>query len=169
MKRQRRNYQTPPTPYDKERIASERDVVKSFGLRSKKELWKTEGMLRKYRRLARELVAHYDEIKENLIKEKLVKMGILNKESTLDSILGLSLEDFLNRRLQTVLQKKGLANTQKQARQFITHGHVLIENRKVTFPSYLVSVDDESKIVVRANPVKKMGAGETSGETATTS
>ena len=167
MKRQRRKYQTPPTPYDRERIASEREVVKSFGLRSKKELWKSEGMLRKYRRLARELVAHYDEIKENMIKEKLVKMGILNKESTLDSILGLSLENFLNRRLQTVIQKKGLANTQRQARQFITHGHVMIDNRKVTFPSYLVSVDDESKIVVKTTPVKKANSGEIDGKATT--
>ncbi len=162
MKRQRKKYQTPTRPWDKERIEAEKLLLKNFGLKAKREIWKTQAMLRKYRRLARELVAKFDESKQKVLMERLTKFGIVPKDSTLDSILGLTIEDFLNRRLQTVLHKKGLANTPKQARQFITHGQVMIENRKVSYPSYMVPVDEEEKIIVKISPVKKM-ASETNG------
>ena len=155
MKRQRKKYQTPTKPWDKERIETEKTTAKSFGLKSKREIWKTQAMLRKYRRLARELAGRQDEKKQNVVMERLMKFGILPKDATLDTILGLTVDDFLNRRLQTVLHKKGLANTPKQARQLITHGHVIIDSRRVTYPSYMVPVDEEDKIIVKITPVKK--------------
>ncbi len=156
MKRQRRKYQTPTKPWDKERIGSEKTLLKNFGLKSKREIWKVQAVLRKYRRLARELVAKKDEKKEKVLMEKLVKFGVIDKDASLDTILGLTIDNFLNRRLQTLLIKKGLVNTSKQARQFITHGHVIIENRRVTYPSYMVPVNEEDKIILKINPVKKM-------------
>jgi len=120
-------------------------------------------MLRKYRRLARELAAKHDEKKQKALMERLMKFGIVAKDSSLDTILGLTIEDFLNRRLQTVLHKKGLANTPKQARQFITHRQVIIDNRKVTYPSYMVPVDEEEKVIVKINPVKKVIKSEANG------
>ena len=39
--------------------------------------------------------------------------------------------------------KKGLAKTPYQARQFITHGHIAIGNRRVTSPGYMVSREEE--------------------------
>lgn len=155
MKRQRKKYQTPTRPWDKERIEAEKEILKNFGLKSKRELWKTEAMLRKYRRLARELAARHDEVKEKILVERLMKFGIIPKDSTLDSILGLSVDDFLNRRLQTFLYKKGLVNSANQSRQFITHGHVMIDNRKIKYPSYMVPINEEEKITVRITPVKK--------------
>ncbi len=146
MKRQRKKYERPARPFDKQRIEAERNLMKTYGLRKKVEIWKTEGLIRKYRRLARELAAKSDEQKEKTLIEKLVKLGVLNENAKLDDVLGLTIETFLNRRLQTVVQQKGFATTAKQARQMIVHGHVKIAGRKITYPSYLVSRLEESSI-----------------------
>lgn len=163
MKRQRKKYQTPTRPWDKERIESEKSLLKTFGLKTKREIWKMQAMLRKYRRLARELVGKYDESKQKIIMDRLVKLGIVPKDANLDTILSLTVDDFLNRRLQTVLHKKELANTPKQARQFITHGQVVIDNRKVLYPSYMVPVDEEDKITVKISPIRKIIKSEANG------
>lgn len=49
----------------------------------------------------------------------------------------------LERRLDTVLQRAGLASSRPQARQLVLHGHVRVNGRKVNIPSYLVNVDEE--------------------------
>ncbi|MBU5536976.1 MAG: 30S ribosomal protein S4 [Candidatus Aenigmatarchaeota archaeon] len=164
MKRQRKKYETPYRPWDKERIETEKKLLKDFGLKRKREIWRAEGLLRKYRRLARELISKQDKEKEKILIGKLSKLGILTKEATLDDVLGLTVEDFLNRRLQTILFKQNLANTPKQARQFITHGHVFIGDRKITYPSYLVPVEEENKITVKITPLRS-SKGETDGTT----
>lgn len=150
MKRARKKYERPAKPYDKQRLAREAEISKSYGLRKKKEIWRAESMLRKFRRLARELAARRDERKEKTLVEKLVKLGILNEGAMLDDVLGLSLNNFLERRLQTIVQKKNIAKTLKHARQMIVHGHVRIGGRKITYPSYLVSRDEEGKIIAGA-------------------
>lgn len=64
----------------------------------------------------------------------------------LDNVLALDVKDILDRRLQTIIFKKGIAHTPKQARQLIIHGKVLIDNRKIIFPSYIVLLEEEGKI-----------------------
>jgi len=66
----------------------------------------------------------------------------------LDDVLGLSDLALLDRRLQTVVFNKGLASTVGQARQFIVHGHVCIDDQKVTIPGYIVTREDEEKIML---------------------
>jgi len=56
---------------------------------------------------------------------------------------GENLLSFLERRLDNVLFRLKLSTTRAQARQVIVHGHVLVNNRKVYSPSYMVSVNDE--------------------------
>src|SRR3989338_5450086 len=146
MKRQRKKYERPLSPWDKERIEKERELTKTFGLRNKKEIWRAEALSRKYRRLARELEARRNKEKEKILLEKLIKLGLLNDGASLDDVLGLKVENFLERRLQTIVFKKGLANSTKQARQTITHGHVSINGRKTVYPSYLVSKNQDDKI-----------------------
>lgn len=146
-------------------METEGELIKKFGLKTKKELWKAQAVLRKYRGLARELVARSDMDKEKILKDKLTKLNILGKDATLDSVLSLTVEDFLNRRLQTVIFKKNLANTAKQARQFITHGNVLIENKKVVYPSYMVLIDEEDSIIVKVAPSKKIIVSEENAAT----
>ena len=157
MKYIKRKYETPIRPWDKQRIEAEREILSNYGLKNKHELWKTEGSIRKYRRLARELAARADKNQEKLIIDKLVKLGILESGATLEDVLALSTQKFLERRLQTVLQKKGMANTIKHARQLIVHGKVKVGDRKIVYPSYIVSRDEEGKIslVVAKTKVEK--------------
>ncbi|MEM7821848.1 MAG: 30S ribosomal protein S4 [Candidatus Aenigmatarchaeota archaeon] len=146
MKRSRKKYEKPKRPWDKTRIEREKEILRKFGLKNKKELWRAEAMLRKYRRMARDLVAKKDKEKERELIEKLKLMGILKEGSTLTDVLALTVEDILNRRLQTVVYKMGLANSIKHARQLIVHGHIKIGERKISYPSYVVSKDEENKI-----------------------
>lgn len=146
MRYLKRKYETPSRPFDKQRIEEERKIVNNFGLKNKKELWRAESNLRKFRRLARKFAASPNPQEEKLIFDKLYRMGILTQEAVLDDILILTVSDFLERRLQTVLERKGISNTVKNARQMIVHGHVKIHDRKITYPSYLVSREEESKI-----------------------
>ena len=146
MKNIKKKYETPPTRWDKERIDAEKVILNTFGLRKKREIYMAQAILRKYRRIARELTAKSDKEKEKSIIEKLVKLGLLSDGATLDDILSLTVENILERRLQTVLLNKGLANTTKHARQMIVHGHVMIGGRKVVYPSYLVMKEEEEKI-----------------------
>jgi len=49
----------------------------------------------------------------------------------------------LERRLDNVVNRMGVAGSKAQARQFILHGHVTVNGKKVNIPSYLVSVGEE--------------------------
>ena len=54
--------------------------------------------------------------------------------------------DILERRLQTIIYRKGLTKTIHQARQLITHRHIIIGNQRVTVPSYIVAREEEKQI-----------------------
>jgi small subunit ribosomal protein S4 len=143
-KRQRKNFQGPKKPYDKDRISEERKVLREYGLRRKTELWKAASLLRNFRRRVRELLANPDEKKQKDLFNRLNRLGI--RVEKLDDVLDLKLDKILARRLQTIVHKKGLAKTANQARQLIVHRHVLVDQRKVGFPSYLVLAEEEDKI-----------------------
>jgi small subunit ribosomal protein S4 len=83
---------------------------------------------------------------ENQLLNRLHRLGILPDESELDDVLDMTLEDILGRRLQTLVFQRGLSQSIQQARQLIAHGHISIEGRKVSSPSYLVLKDEEEKI-----------------------
>ena len=53
----------------------------------------------------------------------------------------------LERRLDNVINRAGFAGSHAQARQFILHGHVRVNGKKVNIPSYLVKVGDEVAII----------------------
>ena len=149
MKKIRKKYKKPIRAWDKQRIEKEKGLIKGYGLKKKEEIWRAEAILRKYRRLGRQLIAKSDKEKEKQLIEKLVKLGLLNNGATLDDILSLTVENILERRLQTIVFRKGLANIVKHARQLIAHGHVLIGGRKVVYPSYLVSREEEDRIQIK--------------------
>ncbi len=150
----RKSYETPKHPWQAARMAAEVEIVKKYGLRNKKEVWKAHSGLKKYRELARKLLA--ESTKGNLagslktdadnILNRMKRYGLLKTDAVLDDILSLDVSIFLDRRLQTQVHKQGFANTMKQARQFIVHGHISIDGRKVTVPGYIVSKDEELKL-----------------------
>ncbi len=166
----RKTYARPRTPFQAERIASEVEFVKAFGLRNKRELWKTQAVLRKYRHVARNLLAAAavgEESKDrDAVLNRLKKFGLLKEDGGLDAILSMKVTDLLERRLQTQVYRQGLANTLRQSRQFITHGHIQVGGRKVTIPGYMVRRGDEMTIDYYAgSPMAKEGHPERQART----
>jgi len=76
--------------------------------------------------------------------------AVIKKGATGDILLSL-----LERRLDNVLYRLKLANSRRQARQIIVHGHVLVNGKKVYSPSYIVSVQDE--VSLAPNVLDKKG------------
>jgi small subunit ribosomal protein S4 len=159
-KKQRKKYETPRFPWRTDILQEELRLLGQYGLRNKHELWRHETMLSKFRGIARSLIGKSQNERGKMEREllsKLKKLGILHETAVLDDVLDLTIEDILERRLQTLVFRKGLAKTIHQARQLITHGHIVIGKQKVTVPSYLVSKDEEGQIAyapksVVANP-----------------
>jgi small subunit ribosomal protein S4 len=147
-----KGYETPNHPYQGERIADEHNLVGQYGLRNKEELWRAQSELRDYRREARQLLGRVQGDPQAAAAEseefltRLKKLGILQEDDGLDDILSLDVTDVLERRLQTVVYRKGLANTTKQARQFIVHGHVTVEGCRVTEPGKKVTIGEEDTV-----------------------
>ncbi|MDD1769050.1 MAG: 30S ribosomal protein S4, partial [Methanomassiliicoccales archaeon] len=137
-----------------DRIKEEAELVKKFGLKNKRELWKAKSIVRNLRRQSRNLQARTrtGEEQANLETKNLLarcgKMGLLPIDgTTLDDVLGLNTESVLSRRLQTLVFARGLSNTVGQARQYIVHGHVHVADRMVSIPGYLVTRGEEDKVV----------------------
>lgn len=148
----RKMYSTPTHPWRLSRIKEENELIKKYGLVNKTEVWKAKSTLRNFRAQARTLQARrrtgdfQAEKETKQLLEKLSNLGVLPSQATLDDVLALDVNVILSRRLQTLVYLKGLAHTSKQARQFIVHGHTVVNNRKVTVPGYLVRKIEEDKI-----------------------
>ncbi len=148
-RRLRNKFDRPKKLWDEQRIAREKALKRKYGLKNMSEIWRAMAELKKYRREARRLLSLTEEERkedEQKILDKLVRMGILKPNSQLDDVLSLTVEQILERRLQTVVQRKGLARTMRQARQLITHGFIALDGRRVTRPGIMISVEDEPKI-----------------------
>jgi small subunit ribosomal protein S4 len=149
-KKQRKKYETPRFRWRKDILQEELKLIGQYGLRNKHELWRHKTILSKTRGIARSLIGKTPEERakmENELLARLKKLGILDETAVLDNVLDLSIEDLLERRLQTIVFRKGLTRTIFQSRQLITHGHVNIGNRRVTVPSYIVSKEEENQVV----------------------
>ncbi|WEL18200.1 MULTISPECIES: 30S ribosomal protein S4 [unclassified Halorhabdus] len=140
-------YETPNHPFQGERIADEQSLIGQYGLKNKEELWRAQSELRSYRREARKLLGGGGTAEESEeFIARLKRYGILDEGDALDDILSLDVTDVLERRLQTVAYRKGLANTAEQARQFITHGHITVDGERVSIPSKTIAVEEEGAI-----------------------
>ena len=151
MIRKHKKYSRPRKLYDKVRISEENSLREKYGLKNKREIWKADAAIARIRNRAKLLITKPDEEKKSFI-EKLQKQGF--KVSSIAEALGLNKEDWLRRRLQTILFSKKLAFTPKQARQLIAHKHVSIGEQIVSIPSYQVSLEEEP--IVRLNIVLKI-------------
>lgn len=148
-RKSRKKYDTPSHPWNADRIKVENKLVKKYGLKTKKEIWKAETMVKRYRRDARQLLGMASDQdvteKEQLLKH-LINLGFLGKDAKLEDVLNLTTEDVLRRRLQTMVHQKGLANTAKQSRIMVVHGHIALDDKKIDSPSYLVKSGEEESI-----------------------
>lgn len=143
---QRKKYSKPLHPWQKTRIEAEKNLKKEFGLKNKKEIWKTDSLLRRFKTQVKKLIKLNTEQakkEEELFRKKLAKYDLLPSTFKLEDVLALGTKDLLNLRLQTQVFKQGFTRTVKQARQFITHGHILVNNKKIDIPSFLVLKTDK--------------------------
>jgi small subunit ribosomal protein S4 len=141
-------FSRPSHPWNKARLEQEKPLMLKYGLTNKKELWKVSSKLKTFKQNSKRLVAlkgAQAERERQQMFERMKSYGLVGTNS-LDEILGMQPEQLLDRRLQTIVVKKGLARTMKQARQMITHRHIVVNGRKVTAPGYLVKVGEEHTI-----------------------
>lgn len=147
-----KRYETPNHPYQGERIAEEAGLIGQYGLKNKEELWRAQSELRDYRREARRLLGEAQGDVEVAGRNgaefvaRLQRLGILSENDDISAVLSLDVTDVLERRLQTVVYRQGLASTTTQARQFITHGHITVDGARMTRPSKKVTVGEQDRI-----------------------
>lgn len=151
MKRKHKSYSKPKRPFDKLRIDEEKEIKKEFGLKNKREIWKTDARIKSIREKAKKLISAGKDQQE-LLFNKLKKIGI--EVHSIADVLGLDKKDYLERRLQTILVKKKLATTTKSARQLITHKKVLVNGKIIDSPSYIVPIELEDKISLKVKKAK---------------
>ena len=148
-RKQRKKFSKPSHPWQKERIAAEKEILKQYGLRRKYEVWKMDSMLKKYLHRAKTIIGErtsQSDVEKKQLLDRLNLLGLLKKDSKVEDVLNLTLKDLLERRLQTLIVRKQIAKTMMQAREFITHEHIAVGSRKITTPSYLVSIEEEQQI-----------------------
>ena len=147
----RRTYTTPRNPWSADQLSRELFLVGTYGLRNKRELWKIETELSRIRKQARQLLAAPPEVRQKqsiFLIDRLVRMGLVAPNSAVDDLLSLKVEDLLERRLQTMVWRKGMAKSPHQARQLVSHKHVLINGKLVTKPNYFVARAEEDAILI---------------------
>ncbi|KAF0852239.1 40S small subunit ribosomal protein uS4 (rpS9) [Andalucia godoyi] len=167
MGRNYRNYSTtyraPRRPFEKERLEQEVKLCGEYGLRAKLEIWRMNFLLGHIRKTARVLLTRDEKDSQRLFEgaallRRLNRLGLLGEtEQKLDYVLGLKVENLLERRLQTVVFKKGLAKSIHHARVLIKQGHICVGKQVVTSASFMVRVDAEKHIDF--SPLSPYGGG----------
>jgi len=152
IKRKRKLFRRPKKLFDRGRMDEENVLVKRYGLKNKREIWKAKTAVSKFRRRAKDLIGK-DIAEQQAFFDKINKINI--NVNSISDVLALTEENLFERRLQTVLFKKKLANTVKAARQLIVHKNVLVNGQIVNIPSFIVNKDMENKISIKEKPVKE--------------
>lgn len=153
MIRKSKSYVRPKKAYEKSRILEENNLIEKYGLKNKREIWKTQAKISYFRRRAKSL-ANASTEEQSILFNKLSEKGIA--VSSISDVLALNIENLLNRRLPTIVFKKKMANTPRQARQMVTHKRILINDKFVNSPSYIVSVAEEDKISIKQSAKKEI-------------
>merc|ERR1711928_34173 len=144
-------------PFEKARLDQELKLIGEYGLRNKREVWRIRYSLAKIRSAARELLTLEEKDQKRLFEgnallRRLVRVGVLDEtKMKLDYVLGLKIEDFLERRLQTQVFKLGLAKSIHHARVLIRQRHIRVRKQLVNVPSFIVRLDSQKHIDFSTN------------------
>eukprot|EP00756_Hemistasia_phaeocysticola_P027336 Hpha_TRINITY_DN16112_c0_g1::TRINITY_DN16112_c0_g1_i3::g.8862::m.8862/K02997/RP-S9e, RPS9; small subunit ribosomal protein S9e len=156
-------YKAPRRPFEKERLDKEMKMVGEYGLRCKREVWRVMLVLAKMRKVARTLLTIEPEHPRRLLEgaallRRCQRYGLLDAEHMkLDYVLGLTVQDFFERRLQTLVFKHGLAKSVHHARVLIRQRHIAVGKQLVNVPSFMVRTDSEKHIEL--HPRSSLGGG----------
>ncbi len=154
IKRLKKNYSTSAHPWIRAEIEEATELRKEYGLSTRKEILIANSFLKKYKDIAKRLIADtttQGQREREQMMGKLHKLGLLPVGSRLDDVLSLRTKNLLDRRIQTIVFRKGLARSPKQARQFITHRHITLGHKEINSPSYLVTVEEEGALMFKNN------------------
>ncbi|KAI7748695.1 hypothetical protein M8C21_000344 [Ambrosia artemisiifolia] len=106
-----KTFKKPRRPYEKERLDAELKLVGEYGLRCKRELWRVQYALSRIRNAARMLLTLEEKDPRRIFEgealmRRMNRYGLLDEsQNKLDYVLALTVENFLERRLQTLVFK----------------------------------------------------------------
>ena len=152
--------QTPTHPWKAERIEEEHALKDQYGLKligGMKEIWRERSALRRYRQLAMKLIGRVDTSEGHFKREKeeflssMQRKGLISEDADLDDVLQISVENMLDRRLQSQVYYKGFSPSMRAARNMIVHGHIVLGNQKMNVPGYHVLRNQEAEIAYHPN------------------
>ena len=147
-----KTFKKPRRPFEKERLDAELKLVSEFGLRNKRELWRVQMALSKIRNAARELLTLDMKDPKRIFEgtalmRRMQRYGLLSEDQDkLDFVLALTPTEFLERRLQTLVFKLGLAKSMHHARVLIKQRHIRVGKQIVNVPSFMVKLDSQKHI-----------------------
>merc|ERR1711924_317676 len=142
----------PRRPFEKERLDAELKLIGQYGLKNKREIWRVRLALAKIRATARPLLTKDDKDPVRIFEGqalllRMIRFGILDEDKQrLDYVLSLKIEQFMERRLQTLVFKRGLAKSIHHARVLIRQRHIRVGRQIVNVPSFMVRVESQPHI-----------------------
>jgi small subunit ribosomal protein S4 len=165
VKKLKKQYETPTEAWNEDRIEEETELIEEFGLRNKKEVYRAESELRGLRRQARKAIAADSDEQRKPLLDRANSLGLIKSGGDIDDVLSLNTKDILERRIQTAVERKGYADTAKEARQLVVHGHIYVDGQQVNVPGYLLTQEEEKELELRMPENEEEEAAEEVEET----